>query len=86
MHARAGCILLWGQVCKLTLELTLEEVRVNSPSMALVSKLGVQESQHSQEVPRGRLLEDTRMHHSDSLASTPPSLRASAYMPLLCLQ
>lgn len=65
MHARGCCVLLWAQVCKLTLELSLGEVNVNSPSKALISKLGVKESKHSQEVLRG-YWEDTGMHHSAS--------------------
>jgi hypothetical protein len=65
MHAKAGCVPLWDQVCKLTLELSLEEVKVNSPSKALVSKLGIKKSKYSQEVLRG-YWEDTRMNHSAS--------------------
>lgn len=47
MHARAECVLLWDQVCKLTQELSLEEVKVNSPTKALVSKLEIKESKHA---------------------------------------
>lgn len=65
MHARGWCVLLWAQVCKFNLELSLGEVKVNSPSKALVSELGVKDSKHSQEVLRG-YWEDTRMNHSAS--------------------